>query len=127
MLTLYDIIKTLALPPGDLLVLLAAGIWLIARGRRKTGLAAIAIATVVLYLLSTPIVGTALLRAIQAPPARDDALAKSGAQAIVVLSAGFTRYAPEYAGPTVDQLTLQRLRYGAHLARRLALPILVSG
>src|SRR5437868_9806347 len=105
MLTTYDIIKTLVLPPGDLLVLLAAGIWLIAKGRRRTGLAAIAIATVVLYLLCTPIVGAALVRAIQAPPTRDDALAASGAQAIVILSAGFERYAPEYAGPTVDQLT----------------------
>jgi uncharacterized SAM-binding protein YcdF (DUF218 family) len=127
MLTLYDIIKTLALPPGDLLVLLAAGLVLIASGRRRAGLAAITIATVTLYVLCTPIVGAALMRHIQAAPARDDTLAGSGAQAIVILSAGFVRYAPEYGGATVDQLTLQRLRYGAHLARRPDLPVLVSG
>jgi uncharacterized SAM-binding protein YcdF (DUF218 family) len=127
MLTAYDIIKTLALPPGDMLVLIALGLWLSAGGRRRTGLTAITVATVTLYLLCTPTVGSALLRTIQAPPARDDALASSGAQAIVILSAGFVRYAPEYGGATVDQLTLQRLRYGAHLARRLDLPVLVSG
>src|SRR5689334_16456277 len=116
MLTAYDIIKTLALPPGDLLLLLAAGLCLIASGRRRAGALAIGVATITLYLLCTPIVGAALERAIQAPPARDDVLASSGAEAIVILSAGFERYAPEYGGATVDQLTLQRLRYGAHLA-----------
>src|SRR5262249_17381432 len=106
---------------------LAVGIGLIAKGWRRAGLAAVGIATVVFYMLCTPVVGSALMRAIQEPPARDDALAASGAQAIVILSAGFVRTAPEYGGPTVDQLTLQRLRYGAHLARRLNLPVLVSG
>jgi len=127
MLTVYDIIKTFALPPGDLLVLIVIGIVLIVRGRRRAGVTAIAAAVVALYLLSTPSVGSMLLRTIEAPAAEDQALATSGAQAIVVLSAGFVRYAPEYGGPTVDQATLQRLRYGAHLARRLNLPLLVSG
>ena len=48
-------------------------------------------------------------------------LAASGAQAIVILSGGFQDNAPEYGagGGAVDSLTLQRLRYGAHLAHRL--------
>jgi uncharacterized SAM-binding protein YcdF (DUF218 family) len=127
MLIIYDTIKTLVLPPADVLVALVVGIVLIARGRRRLGLGVIVAATAVLYILSTPFVGSALMRAVQTAPASDETLSKSGAQAIVILSAGFIRYAPEYGTPVVDQLTLQRLRYGAHLARRLDLPVLVTG
>jgi uncharacterized SAM-binding protein YcdF (DUF218 family) len=127
MLTIYDTIKTLVLPPADVLVALLAGIVLAARGRRRLGLGVILAATAILYVLSTPFVGSVLMRAVQADPATDAALSQSGAEAIVILSAGFIRYAPEYGTPVVDPLTLQRLRYGAHLARRLNLPILVAG
>jgi uncharacterized SAM-binding protein YcdF (DUF218 family) len=50
-----------------------------------------------------------------------------GAEAIVILGAGRITNAPEYAGDTVNRYTLERLRYGARLARRTGLPILVSG
>ena len=127
---IYDLLKELVLPPADLLVVLGIGVVLLLVGRsrtRRVGLALTLVGTVLFYLLSTPAVGVALLDTIQTPPADETALASSGAQAIVVLAGGFTRYAPEYGGASVDEITLQRLRYAAHLARRLELPVLVSG
>jgi len=47
--------------------------------------------------------------------------------AIVILGAGVRSYAPEMGGPTVSSLALERLRYGARLARESGLPILVTG
>ena len=58
-----------------------------------------------------------LMRAVQTPPTPEAELRHSDAEAIVVLSAGYQRYAPEYGGETIDDLTLARLRYAAHLAR----------
>src|SRR5262249_58500733 len=49
------------------------------------------------------------------------------ADAIVVLSADGDRLAPEYGGPTVGALGLQRLRYGAALYRATGKPVLVTG
>ena len=56
-----------------------------------------------------------------------DAAAISQAQAIVIVAGGRHRNAPEYGGETVNPLTLERLRYGARLARASGLPILLSG
>ncbi len=49
------------------------------------------------------------------------------AQAIVILGAGRRSYAPEYGGETVNRLALERLRYGAWLARQSGLPVLLTG
>ncbi len=49
------------------------------------------------------------------------------AEAIVILGAGQRRHMPEYGGPTPNRLALERLRYGARLARSSRLPVLVSG
>lgn len=49
------------------------------------------------------------------------------ADAIVILGAGRREYAPEFGGETVNRLALERLRYGARLARMSGLPVLVSG
>ena len=51
----------------------------------------------------------------------------ANAQAIVILGGGTRRFAPEYHGATVSRLTLERLRYGAYVARLTKLPVLVSG
>lgn len=53
--------------------------------------------------------------------------AATAAQAIVVLGAGRRDYAPEYGGETLNRLALERVRYGARLARTTGLPLLVSG
>jgi uncharacterized SAM-binding protein YcdF (DUF218 family) len=48
------------------------------------------------------------------------------AQAIVILGGGLRR-APEYGGDTLGRLTLERVRYGAKVARETGLPVLVTG
>ena len=52
---------------------------------------------------------------------------REGAQAIVVLGGGRNSHAIEYGGESINRLTLERLRYGVHLARQTRLPLLVSG
>jgi uncharacterized SAM-binding protein YcdF (DUF218 family) len=50
-----------------------------------------------------------------------------GAEAIVILGGGGRRHSVEYEQPSINRLTLERLRYGARLARQSGLPILLSG
>lgn len=47
--------------------------------------------------------------------------------AILVLGGGALQASPEYGGPTLTPLTLERLRYGVWLARRTSLPLGYSG
>jgi uncharacterized SAM-binding protein YcdF (DUF218 family) len=82
-------------------------------------------------MLSLPAVSDALLDGLQVFPALTPAqiaAAHSGPPAaIVILSAGRRVYAPEFGGETADELTLERVRYGAKLERETHLPVLVSG
>ncbi|HSD39200.1 MAG TPA: YdcF family protein [Rhodocyclaceae bacterium] len=49
-------------------------------------------------------------------------------QAIVILAGGQRHTNEEFdGGPTVNRLTLERVRYGARLARQTTLPVLVAG
>jgi uncharacterized SAM-binding protein YcdF (DUF218 family) len=49
------------------------------------------------------------------------------AQAVVILGGGVRLGALEYGGDTLATLTLERVRYGARVARQTGLPVLVSG
>jgi uncharacterized SAM-binding protein YcdF (DUF218 family) len=120
------IVKFLVLPPTGFLLLIAAG-WLISRRWRRPGHLVMGLGLILLYLVSTPLVASALLRGHQVYPALDAGSLDRGAGAIVVLSGDLRRGAPEYGGDTVGALTLQRLRYGAKLHRETALPVLVTG
>ncbi|WP_245754543.1 YdcF family protein [Candidatus Accumulibacter aalborgensis] len=86
----------------------------------------VSLGIVLLFASSVPIIVYALARPLEDFPPVDLASARS-AQAIVILAGGKRRHAPEYHGETVNRLTLERIRYGALLARRTGLPILVSG
>lgn len=112
------------MPPGLILLLLLAGLWL---QRRKPlwGRACLITAVATLYLLATPLVSKYLLQSWESPPASSATFAP--AQAIVVLGGGQYRSAPEYGADTVAAATLVRLRYAAYLHRRNGLPVLVSG
>lgn len=88
----------------------------------------------VIVALSTPVGASVLFTSLQIYPPIEprhlSQLAIGSPAAIVILSGGRRNYAPEYgqvATGTVDALTLERLRYGAFLARQMNLPILVSG
>ena len=87
-------------------------------------------AVLTLLIAATPLFAGACIAPLQPFPAiSTDAIAHEvGGQrcAIVVLSAG-RAIGPEYGGETIDALSLQRLRYGAYLARATKLPILLSG
>ena len=81
----------------------------------------------VLLALSTPIVAFALLTFVDRSPPLDLARARD-AQAIVILGGGIRREAAEYGGrDTLGSLTLERVRYGAQVARLTGLPVLVTG
>lgn len=123
---LKQAVKVLALPP--LAPLLVALFGLVLAGRRPRAGRAIAFAGVAaLWLLATPAVGGFLIRCLDDSPPLDIARAVAEAQAVVILGGGTRRYAPEYHGATMSPITLERVRYGALIARITGLPILVSG
>ncbi len=132
LIALKTLLHTLLLPPGGPLLLAIAGAILLARhgnGRvRRMGLALVWTGIAALWALATPLVADALSRAAQRCPALDSTH-PIAAQAIVILGGGGKRLAaPEYAGqPAVEQNLLERLSYGAYLARRTGLPVAVSG
>ena len=116
--------KALVLPPAGPLLLAVAGL-VVARRAPRTGRALAWIGIGALLLLSLPIVAAWLARPFdRAPFAAADA---QGAQAIVILGGGTRRNAPEYGGDTLGRLTLERVRYGAQVAKATGLPVLVSG
>jgi len=120
---LKNLLGTLLLPPANGLLLLAlAGLF--RRWRRAFALAACG-ALLLLAQSLPPVAGwlTETLKA-DAGPTLSGA---RGAQAIVILAGGLERDAPEYGGDTLNQRSLVRARYGAALALRYHLPVLVSG
>lgn len=121
-MTLLKLIA-LSLAPFLLIVLAALLRPTLVRGLR----AAAIIAVLLLATLSTPLVSGALLNRLELwdPLETTDASAR-GAQAIVILAAE-QRPRPEFGGWGPGPLSLERLRYGAYLAKRTGLPVLVSG
>jgi uncharacterized SAM-binding protein YcdF (DUF218 family) len=122
---LKEFVKLALLPPaGPLLVALVG--YFVARSRPRAGRALMLAGIVSLTLLCVPAVGALLVRALDRSPPLDLAQARD-AQAIVILGGGTRRHAVEYGGTTINGVTLERVRYGARLARATGLPILVSG
>lgn len=122
---LKTVLKALVLPPaGPLLVALAGILWW--RRRPRLGRALAALGVLSLLALCLPVVAMLLLRAVEVAPPVDWREARS-AQAIVILGGGVRRAAPEYGGDTLARLTLERVRYGALVAKTTQLPVLVSG
>ena len=120
-----QLVKWLVLPPGGPLLLGLAGIAMTPRCPRA-GKALMIVCVATLLLLSMPAVGGFLIRCLDRTPALDPSQVGK-AQAIVILSGGTRRNAPEYGGPTLGTIALERIRYGARLARETGLPVLVSG
>lgn len=118
-------VKAIVLPPTGPLLVAALGIFLVARHPRF-GRALAALGVGVLLVLSVPVVAVALLRLLDDSPLLDAAAAKS-AKALVILGGGTRRNAAEYGGDTLGRLTLERVRYGARVARATGLPVMVAG
>jgi uncharacterized SAM-binding protein YcdF (DUF218 family) len=120
---LKDLLAILLLPPANgLLLICLAGLY----RRRRWAFGLAAFGTALLVLQSLPPVAGALMASLEerAGPVLQDT---AGAQAIVVLSSGLELEQPEYGGDTAGERTLLRLRYGALLAKRHNLPLLVTG
>jgi uncharacterized SAM-binding protein YcdF (DUF218 family) len=128
---LKSLVRVLLLPPGGPLLLAAVGAWLLRSGsaaRVRAGWTLLVAGLAALWLLATPLVADLLARAAEREPplALDQPLA---AQAIVILGGGDERLAaPEYGGSAAPgPVLLERTAYGALLAHRTGLPVLVSG
>ena len=133
LIALKTLLHTLLLPPGGPLLLAIAGAWLIAsRGSavrsRRAGWALLLAGLAALWLLASPLVAEVLSRAAQRCPPLDLGRPLQ-AQAIVILGGEGQRLgAREYGGEPAARLTLlERLNYGAFVARRTGLPVAVSG
>ncbi len=120
-------VKTLAAfiePPGVFVVLLTLAALLL---RRRPAIARTLCVLSIggLLVLSNSIVASMLLDSLNRyPPATPAAL--RDAQAIVILGGGAQRNLVDYDGGTVKALALERLRYGAQLAKQTGLPVLVT-
>ena len=125
MLYLKNIVAALILPPLGPLMLVALGLLLLGWLPRIGRVVAWSGIAVGLAMITPASVGT-LLEPLEDIPAVEPA-SLAGADAIVILSGGLRDYAPEYGGATVNRITLERVRYGARLARQSGLPVLVSG
>jgi uncharacterized SAM-binding protein YcdF (DUF218 family) len=119
-------LKAVILPPLSL-AMLAIGGWAISGRWPHLGRTMIWGAMLLFYLLGTPFVSSELLGSLQWFPPLAPSRFSHSANAIVILSADADSQAPEYGRAIVGPLTLERLEYGAQLARDLRLPILVSG
>lgn len=120
---LKNLLGTLLLPPANgLLLLVVAALF----RRRRWAFGVALVGGALLLLQSLPIVAGHLIAPLEAR-AGGAFVSAQGAQAIVVLGSGLRRDALEYGGDTVNERSLVRLRYGATLARRLQLPVLITG
>ena len=124
---LKAILRTLLLPPAGPLLLAIAGAIVVGR-RRRLGATLLTLGLGSLWLLSLPICADFLSRAAQAYPALNpDQPVEAGA--VVILSGGgYRHFAREFgwSGAAADVL-LERLTYGAFVAKRQGLPVLISG
>lgn len=130
-ITLKTFLHTLLLPPGGMLLLAALGACLLAAGglrARRAGWTLLILSLACLWLLSTPMVSNQLKRLAQGYPPLD-LTQPVDAQAIVILGGGEPMmHAPEYGGtPAPRAELLDRVAYGAFVAHRTGLPVLVSG
>lgn len=120
-----SIAKVLLLPPTGPLLVILAGLILIGR-RPRSGRILAASGALALLMLSMPAFSTALIRLLDDTRPVDLLQART-AQAIVIPGGGVRRDAREYHGDTLGRLTLERVRYGAYLAKQTDLPVLVTG
>ena len=125
-MTVYETLKGLALLPAILVLGLVFGL-VLCLWRRWTGYVVVWLVTITFYLASAPYFANRFGVWVESVPPLTDLETAKTAQAIVVLSAGASPGAVEYGGVRLDEYSLVRLRYAAHLQRLLGLPLLASG
>lgn len=131
MFALKRLLECLFLPPLAPLLLIALALILM-RWQPRLGLGLAWGGVLLSFALMLPVTVDAVLEPIEsvAQPLDETQLkqaVKQGAAAVVILGGGLRKTAPEYGRPTLNRITLERVRYGARIARITGLPILVSG
>lgn len=116
------LVGALVVPPTSLILLGLLG-WSLRHRHPALGHALTGFSLAALLLLSLPVTAYSLMARLEPPPLD----AAGDAQAIVILAGGTSRSAVDWGGDTINLFTLQRVRYGAWLARRTGLPVLISG
>lgn len=123
--SLRRILGALFLPPAGFLIVTILGL-LLWRRRPRLGATIVVASVAGLWIVATPLFAdwleTEYTHAQPLDPKHADK-----AQAVVILGGGLSSRALEYGGFTMSQLTAERVRYGARVARQLGLPILVTG
>jgi uncharacterized SAM-binding protein YcdF (DUF218 family) len=119
------LLASLVLPPAGPLICAVIGLMLGDRHYRL-GRSLLWLGVLSLFLLSTPLMSEWLTAKLGDGPALDLAR-RPEAQAIVIIGGGVRQAPTEYGGDSLSVLTLERVRYGAYLAARTGLPVLVSG
>ena len=119
------LIGALVLPPTGPLLVAMLGL-LMLNWRPRAGRALAWVGVTALFLFSLPIVEGGLSWLLYRDGPVDMRRAQE-AQALVILGGGVRREALEYGGDTLGRLTLDRVRYGAWIARQTGLPVLVTG
>jgi uncharacterized SAM-binding protein YcdF (DUF218 family) len=119
------VLSALVLPPTSPLLVAIAGLLLLQR-RPRLGRGLVWFGVGTLFLLSLPVVANGLSWLLYHGGPIDLDRAKQ-AQAVVILGGGLRHQTPEYGGDTLGRLTLDRVRYGARVARLTGLPVLVTG
>ena len=125
---LKPLLTTLLLPPAGPLLLALLGLLLL--GRRWLGGAIVSLLGIgMLWFLSCNVVGVGLAHTLLPPvkPLNVQGAELTGAQAIVVLGGGVLGRAPEFGRAQPSAHTLERLRYGAWLARKAKKPLAFAG
>jgi uncharacterized SAM-binding protein YcdF (DUF218 family) len=124
-LALRAVCRALVLPPGGPVLLACAGL-VVWRHAPRLGRALVAAGLALIVLLSVPVLADLLNQQVERYPPID--LAQPPSADLIVVLGGGTRLAAgapdrlELAGAS-----LERLAYGAALARRTGLPLLLSG
>ena len=118
------VLKVIVLPPCGPLLVSLTGLAIIRR-RPRMGRVLAVFGILALLALSLPAVAWLLVRALYDGPVFEVDQARTS-QAVVIWGGGI-RHAPEWGGDTMNRLTLERVRFGARVARLTGLPVLVSG
>jgi uncharacterized SAM-binding protein YcdF (DUF218 family) len=129
------VLAALVLPPVPLLLLTLIGARLLLP-RRGLGWLLIIVSVALLWLSACSGAARGLMQLMLQPPAalsfdrvrelRADAAAKKPI-AIVILGGGAEPFAPEYGVSSLQEQSLERLRYGLWLSRETGAPIAYSG
>jgi uncharacterized SAM-binding protein YcdF (DUF218 family) len=126
------VITALLMPPVPLFLLVLAGTWFVARRRWLLGWLLVLLSVVAMWFLCTGALSHVLrLGLLKPPPALTEQqvaeLKRAPRTAIIVLGGGRRVFAPEYGLSSLNERSIDRLRYGAWLARETGLPLGFSG